>query len=61
MAYGGPRLGAESELQLPAYFIATATSDPSRVCNLHHSSQQRRVRVRVRVKPDPNPLTESRD
>ena len=27
-----PRLGAESELQLPA----TATQDPSRVCNLNH-------------------------
>ena len=26
-AYGVPRLGAESELQLPAYTIATATPD----------------------------------
>ena len=29
-----PRLGVESELQLPAYAIATATQDPSHVCNL---------------------------
>ena len=33
------RLGVESELQLPAYTTATATQDPSRVCDLHHSSQ----------------------
>ena len=30
-----PRLGVKSELQLPAY--TTATSDPSRTCNLHCS------------------------
>ena len=35
-----PRLGIQSELQLLAYATATATSDPSRVCGLHHSSQQ---------------------
>ena len=35
-----PRLGVKSELQLPAYTIATTTADPSCVCNLHHSSQQ---------------------
>ena len=35
-----PRLGAESELQLPAYATATATWDPSHVCDLHHSSCQ---------------------
>ena len=34
------RLGAESELQLPAYSTATAVPDLSRVFNLHHSSQQ---------------------
>ena len=34
------RLGIESELQLLAYATATATEDPSHVCNLHHSSQQ---------------------
>ena len=33
-----PRQRAELELQLPAY--ATATQDPSHVCNLHHSSGQ---------------------
>ena len=36
-----PRLGVESELQLPAYAMATATWDPSHACSLHHSSQQR--------------------
>ena len=35
-----PRLGVESELWLPAYTTATATQDPSRVCDLHHSSRQ---------------------
>ena len=35
-----PRLGIESELQPLAYTIATATRDPSHVCDLHHSSQQ---------------------
>ena len=51
-AYGGSRLGVESELQLPAYTTATAMWDPSRVCDLHHSSQQRWVL---------NPLSEARD
>ena len=40
-AYGSmevPRLGVESELQLPAYVTATATRDPSLICDLHHSS-----------------------
>ena len=35
-----PRLGVESELQMPAYATATATRDLSHVCDLHHSSQQ---------------------
>ena len=35
-----PRLGVRSELWLPAYTTATATSDLSCVCDLHHSSQQ---------------------
>ena len=35
-----PRLGVESELQLPAYAIATAMWDPSHVCDLHHGSGQ---------------------
>ena len=35
-----PRLGVESELQLPSYNAATAMLEPSHVCNLHHSSCQ---------------------
>ena len=35
-----PRLRAESKLQLLAYATATAMPDLSRVCDLHHSSQQ---------------------
>ena len=34
-----PKLGVESELQLLAYVIATATWDLSCVCNLNHSSR----------------------
>ena len=45
-----PRLGVESELQLPA--CATATQDPSHICDLHHSSRQRQIL---------NPLREARD
>ena len=45
-----PRLGVQSELQLPAY--ATATQDPSHICNLHHSSRQCRIL---------NPLSKARD
>ena len=47
-----PRLVVQWELQPPAYATATATPDPSRVCNLHHSSQQCQIR---------NPLSEARD
>ena len=47
-----PRLGVESELQLPAYTTATATRDPSCVCKLHHSSGQQWIL---------NPLSEARD
>ena len=47
-----PSLWVELELQLPAYVRATATPDPSRVCNLHHSLWQCRI---------PNPLSEARD
>ena len=36
-----PRLGVQSELQLPAYTRVTATPDPSHVHDLHHSSWQR--------------------
>ena len=35
-----PRLGVESELQLLAYTTATATPDPSCVCDLHHTTSQ---------------------
>jgi len=35
-----PRLGVESEIQLPAYTTATATPDPSLICDLYHSLQQ---------------------
>ena len=47
-----PRLGVKSELQLPAYTTATATRDPSRICNLHHNSWQHQIF---------NPLSEARD
>ena len=47
-----PRLGVSSELQLPAYATATATLDPSHICDLHHSSRQRRSL---------NPLSKTRD
>ena len=35
--------GVESEVQLLATATATAMPDPSRVCNLYHSSQQCRI------------------
>ena len=35
-----PRLGVESELQLPTYTTATSMRDPSRIFALHHSLQQ---------------------
>ena len=38
-----PRLVVELELQLSAYTTATAMWDPSHVCNLSHSSRQRRI------------------
>ena len=38
-----PRLGVESELQLPVYTTATATPDPSHVYNLHRSSWQPQI------------------
>ena len=47
-----PRVGVELELQLPACATATAKPDLSRVCNLYHSSRQRRIL---------NPLGETRD
>ena len=59
-----PRVGVKLKLQLQAYTTATATRDPSRVCdltyttahsqvcNLHHISQQCQI---------PDPLSEARD
>ena len=38
-----PRLGVESELWLQAYTTATATWDPSHICDLHHRSQQYQI------------------
>ena len=37
------RLGVKLELQLPAYTTATATRDPSDICDPHHSLQQHQV------------------
>ena len=36
-----PSLRVASKLRLPAYTTATASPDPSGVCDLHHSSWQR--------------------
>ena len=47
-----PRLGVDSELQLPAYTTATATLDLSSVYVLHHSLQQHWIL---------NPQSEARD
>ena len=47
-----PKIGVPSELQLPPYTTAPATRDPSRGCDRHHSSWQRRI---------PDPLRKARD
>ena len=47
-----PRPWTESELQLPAYTIATASCGLSHICKLHHSSQLCWIL---------NPLSEARD
>ena len=47
-----PRVGVESELQLLAYITATASQDPSHICELHHSSRQCQI---------PDPLGKARD
>ena len=47
-----PRLGGESELQLPAYTTARAIWDPSHFLDLHHSSRQCQI---------PGSLSEARD
>ena len=46
-----PRLGVESELQMPAYTAVTATPDLSHICDLHHSARQRCIL---------NPVSEAR-
>ena len=47
-----PRLGVKLELQLLSFSTAIANPDPSYVCDLHHSSEQRWSL---------NPLSEARD
>ena len=47
-----PRLGTESELQLPAYTTAMAMQNPRHICNLYHSSWQYQIL---------NPLSEAKD
>ena len=47
-----PRLGVASELWPPANTTATATPDPSHICDLYHHSWQRQIL---------NPLREARD
>ena len=47
-----PKLRIQSKLLLLAYATATAREDPSRICDLHHSSQPHRIL---------NPLSETGD
>ena len=47
-----PRLGVESELQLPTYATATTMQDLSHICSLHHSLQKLWIL---------NPLSKARD
>ena len=47
-----PGLGVDLELQLLAYVTATATDDPSRVCDLT---------PQLTAMPDPEPTGEARD
>ena len=47
-----PRLGVKLELQQPAYTTATATPDPSHICDVHQSSGEHQIL---------NPLSEARD
>ena len=48
-----PRRGVESELQLMAYTTATATPDPSCLCDLRRSSWQRRILYPLSKARDP--------
>ena len=52
MTYGGSQARGLIGAVAPAYATATAMQDPSHVCDLHHSSQQRQIM---------NPLSEARD
>ena len=47
-----PRLGVESELQLPAYVTAPAMQDLNCLCDIHHSSYQCQIA---------SPLSETRN
>ena len=49
---GTPKLGVESELQLPTYTTATATPDLCGNCKLHRNFWQHQIL---------NPLREARD
>ena len=51
-AYGRFQARVESELEPLAFTTATATPDPSCICDLHHSSQPCQIR---------DPLSEARD
>ena len=52
MAHGSSQARGLMELELLPYATATATSDPSLICDLHHSSQQCQIL---------NPLSKARD
>ena len=52
VAYGGSQARVQLELLPLAYARATATPDPSFICDLHHSSRQRWIL---------NPLSKARD
>ena len=51
-AYGGSQARGRIGAVAAGLARATAVQDPSRVCNLHHSSRQRRI---------VNPLSKGRD
>ena len=44
-----PRLGVKSDLQLPAYATATATLDPSHICDLRHSLRPRQILINTLI------------
>ena len=52
VACGSSQARGRMELQLLAYTTATATQDPSCICDLYHSSQQCQI---------PDPLSKARD